>query len=142
MANSLVLDESPGTLLPFALELQDQQRTMIGILTDPEPMIVELETTSNAHGASGRYIWSTLENAGMVTLQNLPPLPFGESYAVWVEDEQSRQMLTQTFEPDSFGSAREVLRGAADAEPVRVYVAARESDGTTDLVILQGIVGR
>lgn len=142
VADNLLLDQSSDTLPPFALELQDQQRTIIGILTDPEPMIVELEPTSNAHGASGRYIWSTLENAGMVTVQNLPPLPFGASYVVWVEDEQSRQMLTQTFEPDSVGSASEVLRGAADAEPVRVYVAARESDGTTGLVILQGVVGR
>ena len=78
----------------------------------------------------------------MVTLQNLPPLPFGGSYVVWVEDEDSRQVLTQTFVPDVDGSASELVRGAVGTEPVHVYVATRDFTGETGLVVLQAVVGR
>ena len=142
IADDIARDRSASAAEAITLELRDAQSTIVGILTDPEQMTIELEATSAGHGASGRYIWSGLENAGMVTLQNLPPLPFGGSYVVWVEGEDSRQMLMQTFVPDADGSVSELLRGAVDTEPVHVYVATRDVTGETGLVVLQAVVGR
>jgi anti-sigma-K factor RskA len=141
-ADDIARDRDADEAEAFTLELRDEQQTMIGILSDPSQMVVELTPTSAGHGASGRYYWSALEDAGMVTAWNLPPLPLGASYIVWVEDQESRQMLTQTFIPDLDGAAKELLRGAADAEPVRVYVATQDFDGNTGVVVLQGVFGR
>lgn len=141
-AGDIARDRSVDQAEAFTLALQDEQQTMIGILSDPSSMIVDLTPTGVGHGASGSYYWSPLEDAGMITVWNLPPLPLGASYIVWVEDRDSRQMLTQTFAPDLDGSAKELLRGAADAEPVRVYVATQDFDGNTGLVVLQGVFGR
>jgi hypothetical protein len=141
-ADDLLRDRSADAAQAIVLDVRDAQRTMIGILSDPEPMTAVLDSTSSGHGATGIYTWSSIENAGMVTLQNLPPLGIGGSYVVWVEDEDSREMLTQTFVSDSDGSARELLRGTADADPVRIYVKAVDAFNNSGLVVLQGVVGR
>jgi anti-sigma-K factor RskA len=141
-ADDIARDLDADKAEAFTLEVRNAQQTMIGILSDPSSVTVELTPTSAGHGASGRYYWSALEDAGMVTVWDLPPLPLGASYVVWVEDQESRQMLKQTFVSDLEGSAKELLRGAADADPVRIYVATQDFEGNTGVVVLQGVFGR
>lgn len=114
------------------------QQTLIAVQADPRVRKVTLEETPFSHGAAGQYLWSEQANAGVVSLHDLPQLPLGEQYKVWLEDRYSRLILDSTFVPDDMGGAQVVLEANRVVEPVRIYLVA----GKDGPVVLQGTIWR
>ncbi|MPZ98163.1 MAG: hypothetical protein GEU80_02315 [Dehalococcoidia bacterium] len=107
------------------------------IMLDPDVVTSPLEGTSSSHGAGGTYAWSANADAGVLRVHDLPPLPAGAFYRVWLEDRFSRLVAATDFEADFAGAATVVLRGTSDEDPVRVYVVATSS---TDTEVVEGPV--
>ena len=100
------------------------QQVLIAVQTDPAAILGQFDTTAASHGASGQYVWSNNADAGVVTVRDLPQLPLGGAYRVWLEDGLSRLMVARSFAPDRNGKAEIVLQADGKMKPVRIYVVA------------------
>ncbi len=122
--------------------VRHDQQTLIAVQADPKVRKVTLEQTPASHGAGGQYLWSEQANAGVLSLHDLPQLPLGQQYKVWLEDRLSRLILDSTFIPSDQGGAQVVLEANRVVEPVRIYLVAGKSDGKDGPVVLQGTIWR
>ncbi len=130
--------ETLGVRLETAL--RDQQ-VILAVQSDPEARSTRLEQTQSSHGAHGSYVWSDENAAGVLLVYDLPPLPLGSTYKVWLEDPSSRQVAAGTFTTDEKGDATVALATEGDQEPVRLYLVA--TNGADDgPVVLQGTLSR
>lgn len=120
--------------------LRDQQ-VILAVQSDPDARRTKLEPMAAAHGAHGTYLWSDANAAGVLLVYDLPPLPLGTSYKVWLEDPSSRQVVAGTFTPDSQGDATVALTVESDQEPVRLYLVASAPDEDGP-VVLQATLSR
>jgi len=121
--------------------LRDQQ-LVLAVQADPDARLTELTPTSAAHGGSGRYYWSDANKAGVLLVYGMPPLPLGASYRVWLEDGQSRTVLSSTFDTDARGDSSVVLAFDGEERPQRLYLVVLDADGSTGPVILHGTLSR
>jgi len=120
--------------------LKDQQ-VILAVQSDPETRRIRLEPTAAAHGAHGSYLWSDVNAAGVLLVYDLPPLPLGSAYKVWLEDPSSRQVYGGTFTPDPQGDATVALTMEGEREPVRLYLVA-SGPGDDGPVVLQATLTR
>jgi len=127
--------ETLGLRLETAI--RDQQ-TLLAVQAADDVHIVTLATTTAAHGAHGQYVYSPEQSAGVLLVYDLPPLPVGASYKVWLEDEDSELVLASTFLPTANGDATVVLAFEADRTPVRLFVVASSAGGSDGPVVLRG----
>ena len=74
----------------------------------------------------------------MLLVYDLPPLPVGASYKVWLEDEHSELVLANTFLPTASGDSTVVLSFEGDRIPVRLFVVASSAGGSDGPVVLRG----
>src|SRR5690606_25535340 len=86
-----------------------EQHAVLAVTADPNVIGGTLESTSASHGATGEFQWSDAAGAGTLTVRDLPRLPLGGAYRVWLEDGLSRLMVAATFTPDDAGRAQQVL---------------------------------
>jgi len=126
--------ESAGVQLETAL--RDQQ-ALIAVQGDPAAVRVPLDPTSAAHGASGEYVWSEANDAAVVLLQLLPPLPVGSTYLVVLEDALGQLSTANSFLPDMGGSAQFVLGPDGSSAPRRLYVIASAGGTMQGPIVLQ-----
>ncbi len=122
--------------------LVKDQQVILAVQSDPDARRTKLEGTSASHGAHGSYLWSDANSAGVLLVYDLPPLPLGATYKVWLEDAGSRQTVASTFTTDARGDAAVALAMEGDEQPVRLYVVASNSGGTDGPVVLQGTLSR
>ena len=120
---------APGVQQANTLGVQLQttasdQQVLIAVQTDRAAVLGQFDTTAASHGASGQYVWSGTADAGVVTVRDLPQLPLGGTYRVWLEDGLSRLMVARSFAPDRNGKAEVVLQAEGRIKPVRIYVVA------------------
>jgi len=120
---------APGVQQANTLGVQLQttasdQQVLVAVQTDPAAVLGVFETTAASHGATGQYVWSGKEDAGLLTVRDLPQLPLGGTYRVWLEDGLSRLMAARSFAPDRNGKAEVVLQSEGRMKPVRIYVVA------------------
>lgn len=109
-------------LLTLQRTILAEEALVDAVLSDPERQVFELDATSAAHGASGRYTWSAGVNAGVLLLSNMQPLPIGSVYGVWLEGSTSRSVYAGSVDPDVLGTGRLVVRDIDQIRPVRLLV--------------------
>jgi hypothetical protein len=101
----------------------------VAVLTAPDVARVDLAGQAVAPQASARAFWS--RSRGMVfTASNLPPLPAGKTYQLWVvtgKGPLSAGLLT----PDAQGSANETFSTPPDIpQPVAMAVTIEPAGGS------------
>jgi hypothetical protein len=121
--------------------LKDQQ-VILAVQSDPDARRTQLDKTSAAHGAHGQYLWSDTNAAGVLLVYDLPPLGVGDTYKVWLQDAQSRMVLSATFNPDAHGDAAVALAFDPEQQPVLLYLVASSAGGTDGPVVLQATMSR
>jgi anti-sigma-K factor RskA len=115
-------------------QIADAQRAMAGaqnavaVLTAPDVARVDLAGQAVAPNASARAFWS--RSRGMVfTASNLPPLPPGRTYQLWVVTAQapiSAGLLT----PDAAGNVSDTFNTPQDLpQPVAIAVTIEPAGG-------------
>jgi len=115
-------------------QMTDAQRTASGaqnavaVLTAPDVARVDLAGQPVAPGASARAFWS--RSRGMVfTASNLPPLPAGRTYQLWVVTAQA-PISAGFLEPDARGSVSETFSTPQDLpQPVAMAVTIEPAGG-------------
>ena len=120
---------APGVQQANTLGVQLQttasdQQLLVAVQTDPGALLGALDTTAASRGARGQFVWSALADAGVITVSDLPPLPLGGTYRVWLEDGLSRLMVGGSFAPDRNGRAEVILQPGGRLKPARIYVVA------------------
>lgn len=121
--------------------LKDQQ-AILAVQSDPDARRTQLDKTAAAHGAHGQYLWSDTNAAGVLLVYDLPPLGVGDTYKVWLQDAQSRLVLSATFNPDAKGDAAVALAFDPEQQPVLLYLVASSAGGTDGPVVLQAMLNR
>ncbi len=115
-------------------QMADAQRTAAGaqtavsVLTAPDVARIDLAGQTVAPKASARAFWS--RSRGMVfTASNLPPLPAGRTYQLWVVTAQapiSAGLLT----PDAAGNVSDTFNTPPDVpQPVAIAVTIEPAGG-------------
>lgn len=120
----------------------DTQQRIVAILTDPEVQEATLEGTTAGHGASGRYLWSPQLGAGLLIAQELPPLPLGTVYEIWLVD-RFKEVSGGTFLPSPSGDAQVLIALDTPFDPLSVAVAPAPLGGAEGLqppIVLTGFV--
>jgi len=130
IAALLVLAVGAGA---YALRLQarlDKATTAMAVLAAPDLARIDLAGQPVAPAASARALWS--RQRGMVfTASNLPQLPAGRVYQVWVVTAQG-PVSAGLLEPDPQGRALQVFTTPPDiAAPVAVAVTLEPVGGVS-----------
>ena len=120
----------------------DTQQRIVAILTDPEVQEAALGGTTAGHGASGRYLWSPRLGAGVLIAQQLPPLPLGIVYEIWLVD-GFNEVSGGTFLPSPSGDAQVLIELGTTFDPHSVAIAPAPLGGAEALqppIVLAGFV--
>jgi hypothetical protein len=120
----------------------DTQQRIVAILTDPEVQEAVLDGTTAGHGARGLYLWSRELGAGVMIAQQLPPLPLGIIYEIWLIN-RFGEVSGGTFLPSPSGDAQVLIELDSAFDPLSVAVAPAPPGGTDGLqqpIVLAGFV--
>ena len=120
--------------------VRETQKQFIVVLGDPDRTTAELVSAASGHGASGRCVWSASLNAGVVIARDLPPLPLGTLYEVWLDD-GVRMVSAGTFLPATDGEADVLIELDEAFEPRFVTIATAPPGGAASLqppIVLSG----
>ncbi len=111
-----------------ARRVADQAQSAMAVLAAPDLARIDLAGQPRAPGASARALWS--RQRGMVfTASNLPALPSGRTYQVWVVL-PGGPISAGLIEPDVSGRALGVFRTPPDIpSPVAVAVTIEPAGG-------------
>ncbi len=135
--------QSVALRLELEAALADQE-IVLAVTADPESVSSRLQATPAGHGASGQYVWSDSVAAGVIVARDLPPLPLGQVYQLWLED-GTDAVAGGTFVPDQQGDVEAVVRPAGDITPLRILIAAAPAGGSGTIgspIVLVGLVNR
>ncbi|MYE47750.1 MAG: hypothetical protein F4X25_13595 [Chloroflexi bacterium] len=120
--------------------VRETQKQFIVVLGDPDRTTAELVSAASGHGASGRCVWSASLNAGVVIARDLPPLPLGTLYEVWLDD-GVRMVSAGTFLPAADGEADVLIELDEAFAPRFVTIATAPPGGAGSLqppIVLSG----
>ena len=137
------LANSGALMLQLEQALADQQ-IVLAVSADAGAKSSVLQPTPAGHGAGGHYLWSSDLAAGVIVARNLPPLPLGEVYQVWLEG-RTEAVSGGTFVPDLNGDVEAVVRPDTEIGPLRILIATAPEGGSAtmgSLIVLVGIVSR
>ncbi len=125
-------------------QVVDTQQRIVAILADPEVQSSALAGTEAGHGVTGRYLWSPSLSEGVLIVQELPPLPLGTVYQIWLDD-GFETVSAGTFVPSTDGSAQVLVGVEFPFEPRSIVLAPAPLGGSTSLeppIVLAGLVER
>jgi anti-sigma-K factor RskA len=105
-----------------------EAQSQIAILVAPDLQRIDLQGQSQAPKASARAFWS--RSRGLVfTASNLPTVPPGKTYQVWVLTKQSAPISAGLFKPDQQGRVAAMFETPPDLpQPIGMAVTI-EPDG-------------
>jgi anti-sigma-K factor RskA len=123
----LVAIGASGYALRLRQQSQDQQ-AVARVLAAPDLARIDLTGQPVAPTASARALWS--RSRGLVfTASNLPPLPAGRVYQLWVLSSQPAPMSAGLLKPDEAGRVTAMIPTPQDMpQPVAMAVTL-EPDG-------------
>jgi anti-sigma-K factor RskA len=112
----------------YALTLRDNRQQVEQVLAATDLARIDLAGQTTAPAAHGRALWS--RNRGMVFIaSNMPPLPDGRVYQVWVVTASAR-ISAGLLAPDAAGGGAVVFSTPRDIEPpVAVAVTIEPAGG-------------
>ena len=120
----------------------DTQQRIVAILTSPDVTEAELQPTDAGHGATGRYLWSREQQAGVLIARNLPTLPLGVVYELWLDDGVDL-IAVQTFVPSTSGDTQQLVELPYSYQPLSIAVATAPIGGAEKLappVVMTGFM--
>jgi anti-sigma-K factor RskA len=103
-------------------------QSQVAVLAAPDLQRIDLAGQPAAPRSTGRAFWSRSQGL-MITASNLPPLPSGRTYQVWVLTRQPAPISAGVFKPDSAGRAAEWFATPADLPPPAGMAVTVEPDG-------------
>lgn len=116
------------------VSLATNQDAVLEIVSQPDVRRMPMSGTSVAPSASGRYIWSRAGGLGALVASNLPPLPEGRSYCMWIVY-QNAWVVGGLFTVDDTGAGRLIVRDPGDTADPGAFrgfaVTVEPSTGTT-----------
>jgi anti-sigma factor RsiW len=92
------------------------QDAVVDVVSQPDVRRAPMAGTSAAPSASGRYLWSPSEDLGALVTSNLPALPEGKVYRMWVVY-AGKWVAGGDFTVDASGRGRLVVRPDDAGEP-------------------------
>jgi anti-sigma-K factor RskA len=136
--------ETSERMIADARQSAVQVQSTVGVLAAPDLARVDLAGQPIAPRASGRAFWS--RSRGLVfTASNLPPLPAGRVYQLWVVTAQA-PVSAGLLRPDAEGRVSTVVETPADLpQPVAMAVTIEPEGGvpapTGDRYLIGAVTG-
>lgn len=127
LAQAILQASSAERAMADARRVSAELQSAMGVLAAPDLVRIDLSGQAPAPQASARALWSRAR--GMVfTASNLPPLPAGRVYQVWVVTAQapiSAGLLT----PDPGGAGQSFFSTPPDIPPPAAVAVSIEPEG-------------
>lgn len=135
------LAELAGHNQDQAIQL-DRLNEELRLLTAPDAVHVSLNPQKSPKQPSGTAIFSPSRNRMMFMASNLPPVPAGKAYELWIIPAQGAPMAAGVFKPDEHGNAvmmDQKMPAGVEAKAFAVTVEKEEgSDKPTSAIMLMG----
>ncbi len=138
-----------GDVSSQALRLQLESSTAelqaaLAVSIAPDVRASPLHPTVAGHGAGGHFLWSADTGAGWLTAYDLPLLPLGDTYQVWLDDGESI-VPAGIFVPDDSGRAELVVRPESAIRPLHILIVVGlggELATVASPLVLEGPIAR
>ena len=138
------LAELAGHNQDQAIQL-DRLNEEMRLLTAPDAVHVSLNPQKSPKQPSGTAIFSPSRKRMMFMASNLPPVPAGKAYELWIIPMQGAPMAAGVFKPDEHGNAMMMdhkMPAGVEAKAFAVTVENEEgSDKPTSPIMLMGEAG-
>ena len=135
------LAELAGHNQDQAIQL-DRLNEELRLLTAPDAVHVSLNPQKSPKQPSGTAIFSPSRSRMMFMASNLPPVPAGKAYELWIIPAQGAPMAAGVFKPDEHGNAvmmDQKMPAGVEAKAFAVTVEKEEgSDKPTSPIMLMG----
>jgi anti-sigma-K factor RskA len=135
------LAELAGHNQDQAIQL-DRLNEELRLLTAPDAVHVSLNPQKAPKQPSGTAIFSPSRNRMMFMASNLPPVPAGKAYELWIIPAQGAPMAAGVFKPDEHGNAMmmdQKMPAGVEAKAFAITVENEEgSDKPTSPIMLMG----
>lgn len=126
------------------VSLVSDHDAVLDIVSQGDVKRLPMTGTAAAPAANGRYIWSRAGRLGALVASNLPPLPEGRSYCMWIVYENA-WISGGLFDVDERGTGRLIVRDLGDGQDHGAFrgfaVTVEPSSGAkehTGAMVLQG----
>jgi hypothetical protein len=107
-----------------------EQRELVTVLADGNRQEVEVDSSSQAVDAVAYYTWSPSSGAGYVRCENMPKLPPGQVYQLWVRADDVNYPLSAFQSYD--GSCQILIdMGFLSGEPSGIGISVENAPGGT-----------
>jgi anti-sigma-K factor RskA len=117
-------------------------QSQVAVLAAPDLQRIVLTGQAVAPRSSGRAFWSRSQGL-MFTASNLPPLPTGRTYQVWVLTRQPAPIGAGLFKPDAAGRVAEWFATPVDLpQPVGMAVTVEPDGGVPSPTGAMYLVGQ
>ena len=127
LRDAIVRAEASNTQLAEVRRTASDAQSRIAVLTAPDMSRVELAGQTVAPQASGRVFWS--RTRGLVfTASNLPALPLGRTYQLWVVTTQA-PVSAGLLKPDANGAVNAVFTPPGNIPGATAMAVTIEPDG-------------
>ena len=123
----------------------DRLNEEMRLLTAPDAVHVSMNPQKSPRQPSGTAIFSPSRKRMMFMVSNLPTLPAGKAYELWIIPMQGAPMAAGVFKPDEHGNAMMMdhkMPAGVEAKAFAVTVESEEgSDKPTSPIMLMGEAG-
>ena len=123
----------------------DRLNEEMRLLTAPDAVHVSMNPQKSPRQPSGTAIFSPSRKRMMFMVSNLPTLPAGKAYELWIIPMQGAPMAAGVFKPDEHGNAMMMdhkMPAGVEAKAFAVTVENEEgSDKPTSPIMLMGEAG-
>lgn len=102
--------------------------SMLSVMLAPDVARVELAGQTAAPSASARAFWSRSRGL-VINATNLPPLPAGRTYQLWVLTAQPAPISAGLLKPDPTGRASAMFSTPVDIPPPTAMAVTIEPEG-------------
>jgi anti-sigma-K factor RskA len=113
-------------------EQLDQQTQITKLLENPNVVVINMVGLKPDLKAHGRVLWNTKENKAFVHVLNLPALPSGKTYQLWVIAD-STPRSAGIFKVGESGENFMNLESLPDPSKIKTFAVTLEPDGGVPL---------
>jgi len=128
LERALLQAAAAETAVADARRVNTELQSAMGVLAAPDLVRIDLAGQTPAPQATARALWSRAR--GMVfTATNLPPLPAGQVYQVWVVPAAQPPISAGLLAPDPAGAGQTYFSTAPDIPPPAAVAVSIEPAG-------------
>lgn len=128
LAQALLQASAAESVVADARRVSGELQSAMGVLAAPDMVRIDLAGQAPAPQATARALWSRAR--GMVfTVSNLPPLPAGRIYQVWVVPAAQAPISAGLLVPDPAGAGQTYFSTPPDIPPPAAVAVSIEPAG-------------